>query len=69
MNLTKKEKLKLRAKLQTGDIKRISRMVGKSRYTVIRWFNDENNSSEIAEAFSLLLKKRVTAVENLRKSL
>ena len=69
MLLTKKEKQKIKSKLQFGDIARIASMIGKSRSTVNRWFNEERNSTEINEAIDNLLKKRLKAVESLRNSL
>jgi hypothetical protein len=69
MYLTKKEKQKIKAKLQSGDIKRIADMIGKSRSTVNRWFKDESNSSEITEAIKNLLQKKANTLENIRKSI
>ena len=69
MNLTKKEKQKIKSKLQFGDIAKIASMIGRSRMTVTRWFNDESNSDEISDAIDTLLKKRVKSLENLRKSI
>lgn len=58
----------IKSKLKFGDIIAIARLCGKSRASVVRWFNNESDGYEIPEAIDKLYKTRQKTIESFRNS-
>ena len=68
-SITKAERLKIKSNLKFGDIALISRLSGKSKSTVKRWFLNEANCFEIPKAISQIYETRQKTMKNFKNTL
>jgi len=66
---TKTERQIIKENLKFGDIALIAKLCGKSRITVVRWFNYEGDCMEIPIAIEKLYKKREKTKESFNNVL